>query len=425
MRRVVSAILVVLLFSLSSLTASAQQREQVTITFWNGWGGARIPLMEKMIADFEALYPWIKVENQIINLGNQRIEQLLLAVAAGTPPDVVMIDRADIPNFVRQDILLPLDSYIEADGLDLGIFYEPEIGSAQYAGRTWSLPIPTAGAKQLLFYNRDLLLQAGLSEADIPANWAELEEVSRRLTRFNADGSLEQLGFTPTSVPDAGWDFWLFSNGGRLLSDDARTLTLNTPEAVDTLEWFVSFVDTIIGGYPNLQAFPGTFLDGKRAFSMEGSWRWYELKAVNPDLPMGIALPPAGPNGEPVNLVDRGWSYGIPKGVEHPYESWLLIQYMTTHPDAACWFMVQQGRPSPVRACNQDPALFEANPYLDVIGEALVRGYQIPISPIHTQLFDSIRQLAQRALAGEPIQGLLEDAQRRLQAELDQAWAQQ
>ncbi len=422
MRRIVNAILVVLLLSLSSLTVSAQ-REPVTITFWNGWGGARIPLMEKMIADFEAQYPWIKVENQVIGLGLDRIEKLLLAVAAGSPPDVVMIDRVDIPNFVRKDVLMPLDSYIEADALDLDIFYESEIGSAQFEGRTWGLPIPTAGAKQLLFYNIDLLLQAGLSEGDVPTNWAELEEVARRLTRFNSDGSLEQLGFTPTTVPDAGWDYWLFSNGGRIISDDARTLLLHTPEAADTLEWLKSFVDSVAGGYENLQGFSGTFLESKRAMALEGSWRWYELRAVNPDMPMGIALPPAGPNGEPVNLVDRGWSYATPSGAQHPYESWLLIKYMTTHPDAACWFMHQQGRPSPVRACNQDPALFDTNPYMNVIGEALVRGYQIPISPIHSQLFDEIRKLAPRALLGEPIQGLLADAERRLQLELDQAWA--
>ena len=414
------------LLTLFSAGAGAQtQREPVTLRFWNGWGGARIPLMEKMIADFEALYPWIKVENEVIGLGIDRIEKLLLAVAAGSPPDVAMVDRVDIPNFVRKDVLVPLDDFIRADGLDLSIFYESEIGSAQYEGRTWGLPIPTAGAKQLLFYNIDLVLQAGMSENDIPKNWAELEAAARRLTRFNADGTLEVLGFDPTIVPDAGWDYWLISNRGRIISEDARTLYLQTSDAADTLEWLKSFVDSVAGGYQNVKAFTASFARGVRGLSLEGSWRWYEIKAYDPNLNMGISLPPAGPKGEPVNLVDRGWSYAIPKGAKHPYESWLLIQYMTTHPDAACWFMHQQGRPSPVRTCNQDPALFENNPYMNVIGEALVRGYQIPISPIHSQLFDSIRQILPSVLEGAPIQGLLADTERRLQLELDQAWASQ
>ncbi len=72
-----------------------------------------------------ALYPWIEVENEVISLGNERIERLILAVASGSVPDVVMIDRADIPMFVRKGILHPLDEYIEKDGLDTSIFYEP------------------------------------------------------------------------------------------------------------------------------------------------------------------------------------------------------------------------------------------------------------------------------------------------------------
>lgn len=427
MRR--TLVLAVVIGILLASTAFVDAQVRVKLRFWNGWGGARIPLMEKMIADFEALYPWIEVENEVISLGNERIERLILAVASGSVPDVVMIDRADIPMFVRKGILHPLDEYIEKDGLDTSIFYEPEIASSRYAGSTYVLPIPTAGAKQLLFVNNDIFAESGLSEQDIPRTWAELEEVSRKVTRREADGSLEILAFDPLFVPDAGWDFWLFSNGGTIVSEDLRTVKLVTPEAISTLEWIRSFVDVINGGIEAMQAhaakYTSGFADGRVAMSLRGSWDWYILRQTVPDINMALAMPPAGPNGKSINLVDKGWGYGIPKGAPHPYESWLLIKYMTTAEEAACWFMREQARPSPVIACNQDPELVESNPYMHVIGEALMAGYQIPITPIHSQLFAEIRTVTSPVMRGQSILGVLQETERRAQAMLDEAWAEE
>lgn len=419
-------IVALLILCCSATVALAQKNETVTLRFVNGWGGARIPLVEKMIADFEAIYPWITVQNEVVTLGTVP-EQLMLQVAGGTAPDVVMYDRADIPNFVHHNLVQPLDPYIERSQFDLSIFYEPEIRSAQFQGSTWSLPLPTAGAKQLTFYNIDLLEQAGLSEADFPRTWEELEAVARRLTRVDGEGRLTQLGFDPRVVPDAGWDYWLFTNGGELLQDE-RTVTVNTAAAVDTLGWIQAFVNEINRGVPAMSEFGNTggtgFVNGRVAMYNAGSWQWFIHRDQNPALNQGLAMPPHGPNGRHLNLTDLGWGYGIPTGVAHPEESWLFIEYMTSHPDAACWFMQEQARPSPVIACNQDPVLFDENPYMPVIGEALVAGYSPIITPIHRQLFGRIRSVQTEVLNGASILGALEEAQRQAQIMLDEAWAE-
>ncbi len=402
--------------------ALAAERETVTLTFWNGWGGTRVPLMEQLLAKFQQRYPWIKVQNQVISLGNDRIEKLSLAVAAGTPPDVAMIDRADIPGFVEKGMLEALDPFIARDRFNLNIFYQPEIEFAQFQGKTWGLPIPTAGAKQLLFYNIDMLQEAGLDPKAPPTTWSDLEAAARKLVRREGD-KLTQIGINPLSVSDASWDFWLVNNNGKILSDDGRQVAFNSPKGRETLRWLIDFHERINGGNAGLNSLGGGFVQRKAAMAILGSWEWFNIKTQVPEINMGIALPPHGPGAQSVNPITRGWSYAIPKGAKHPYESWLLIKYLTSEEEAACWFMVQQGRPSPVKKCNMLPELRRANPYLDVIGEILARGVRVPITPVHSQLFALIARAQTDAVSGKMAPDLaIETVAREAQALLDEAY---
>lgn len=410
-------------------TTGLAQTEVVTIRLLHGWDGTRLPLMQEMLDDFQAQYPWFQVETELTPLGDHRIEKFLVAVASGTPPDVVMIDQADLPSFVSMGVLHSLDPFIERDGIDLGMFYEPEIISSQYAGSTYALPMATAGAKQLLYYNLDIIEEMGVSQIDMPRTWDELERVARKLTQRDLEGNLTLLGFNPLHVPDAGWDFWLYSNGGQALSDDARTVTVNTDRAFETVDWLTSFVNEINGGISAMNQLGdvtwGGLLTQRMALSLGGSWEWFRLRATNPELRLGIAMPPAGAYGEPVNLVDKGWAYAIPAGVANPDASWELLKWLTIEESAAGWFMQEQGRPSPVRAFNLGPELEAANPYLPVIGEALEAGYVIPVTPIHTRLFGRIRQVPHQVLNERlGIREVLEETQRAAQIMLDEMWAE-
>ncbi|HEX6971408.1 MAG TPA: ABC transporter substrate-binding protein, partial [Limnochordia bacterium] len=411
----------ILIFTLAVPMAAAE-REAVTLQFWNGWGGTRIPLMEQMLERFMQKYPWIQVENQVIGLGNDRIEKLTLAVAAGAPPDVAMIDRVDIPAFVAEGMLEPLDPFIARDRLDLGIFYEPEISLAQFEGRTWALPIPTAGAKQLMFYHMDLFREAGLDPAAPPRTWTELEAAARKLTIRQGDG-LVQAGINPLSVSDASWDFWLYNNNGAVLSPDGRRVAFDDARGRQTMRWLVDFHQRINGGSAMLATLGGGFIQRKLAMQIAGSWEWYNFRRQDPSLELAIALPPHGEGATSVNPISRGWGYAIPAGADHPYESWLLIKYLTTEPEAACWFMIQQGRPSPLKQCNLAPEMRQSNPYLDVIGEILVHGVQVPITPVHTRFFELVARAQADAISGRLApDAAIESAAREAQALLDEAY---
>ena len=89
-----------------SMTATAQNPDcegDVTLTYWHHWGGNRIPLQEHQVAAFEDAHPGICVDNVFLPWDN-RLQNLLAAIAAGNPPDVTMFGRQDLPFFAATEI---------------------------------------------------------------------------------------------------------------------------------------------------------------------------------------------------------------------------------------------------------------------------------------------------------------------------------
>lgn len=359
--------------------ALAEEREPVTLTLYNIWGGSRIPLMEEQLRRFEEKYPWITVQNQVG--GHDLIEeQALVAIASGAPPDVLMIDRLNIPAFVEGGYIQPLDPFIAKSDLDLSIFYDSEIQSCQYKGKTYTLPLPTASLS-LLYYNRALFAESGLDPNQPPETWDQMAQYAKRIQRISADGTVEICGASINYFPRHRLAQLAYCNGATIFGEDGLSFNYLEPEVHETARWVADFVSSVPIG--------GNFQEGTRAMETNGEWVFFYIKKGNPNLDFGMGLVPHGPQGEYRNVVAAAWSYGIPAGVKHPYESWLLVEFLTTSEEGAKYFTFEQARPSPVREFTQDPAYFDINPYWDVIGQALERSVSIPPSPVARKVIDA------------------------------------
>lgn len=163
-RRMMCLILCLMVICAISVQAassnSAEQREPVKLVLANHWTGARIPLMDEQLRQFEQLYPWITVENQVGSPGQAADQKYTVAIISGAGPDVWMVQRNRVPEFVEKGLLQPLDPFMEQEAFNMNIFYPSEQASCQYLGKTYVLPMPAASLS-LLYYNRTLLSQGG------------------------------------------------------------------------------------------------------------------------------------------------------------------------------------------------------------------------------------------------------------------------
>jgi multiple sugar transport system substrate-binding protein len=417
-----------------SMTVSAQNPDcegDVTLTYWHHWGGNRIPLMEEQVAAFEDANPGICVDNVFLPWDN-RLQNLLAAIAAGNPPDVTMFGRHDLPFFAATESIIPLDDYMAADGISADMFLPSEFAGTQYSGKTWMLPLPGGGALQIVWYNTDHFAEAGIEE--FPETWVEMLEVAVAL-RIGDGSFLERVGFNAQAVGGfTSFATWLNANGQDWISADLRTVTINNEAGVQTLDFMQKMVD-INYSIEELNAFwemagefdQGPLIQGLVSIEVNGSWTLFQVESHAETLNYDVAPIPFGPSGS----ADRrgsthgGWGYMIPKNAAHPDEAWQLVKWLTAQVDdkGACWFIQQQQRPSPLLECDGYLKDGVTHPRAESLLGVAALDNVVPVSPVQPEAAQIINRMAEDVLFGDSsIEDALASAEAEVQALLDGFW---
>jgi ABC-type glycerol-3-phosphate transport system substrate-binding protein len=209
--------IVMLLATLAGLKPQAWAAgSQTTITFVNTAGAVAYvkPLIQKAIADFEADNPDIKI--QAIDVPFVNIEtQLATMAAAGNLPDVTQVTNNEIATLQSRNQLAPLDSY---DPQLLGTLAPASIRVGTVQGKLYGLPWDFGPSE--LFYNRDLMKQAGLDPASPPRTLDQfmtdlLQAKSRipNVVAFGLDTTIRTFGLDQNWAPMLA--FWCESEQER------------------------------------------------------------------------------------------------------------------------------------------------------------------------------------------------------------------
>ena len=158
--------------------------EPTTITVW-GWPAADVAY-QSFVADFEAKYPDIKLDIQMMPTADEHTK-LLAALAAGAgAPDVAMIEINYIDKFVAKGGLVNLLD----EPFNAGV-YEKDMVPYKWAQATAPdgrlVAFPWDIGPETFFYRRDLFEQAGLpsdpeSVAKLVSTWPGFIDVAKKLT---------------------------------------------------------------------------------------------------------------------------------------------------------------------------------------------------------------------------------------------------
>ncbi len=421
-------------FSLAVHAQNADCEGDVTLTYWHHWGGNRIPLMEEQIAAFEDANPGICVDNVFLPWDN-RLENLLTAIAAGDPPDVTMFGKQDLPFFAATESIIPLDEYMETDGISPDIFVPSEFAGTQFNDKTWMLPLPTGGAINIMWYNKDHFAEAGLDPENFPETWAELLAAAEALTMGDG-GFLDRVGLNPLAIGN-NFRVWLNSNGQDWISDDLRTVTINNQAGIEVLEFLKTFTDDINYGIEEVNSFyemtgefdQTPFILGLDSMNVNGSWQLFQYEEFADELNYGITAVPYGPSGSPDRRGSAigGWGYMIPKNAAHPDEAWQLVKWLTTEMEGkgACWFIQQQQRPSPLVDCDgylKDGVTHERAG--EILAVAALDNV-VATSPVQPEADQILNRMIDEVMFDEKTaEQALADAEAEIQALLDTFWAE-
>ncbi len=416
---------------------ASSQDNAVTIRYWNWWDVGRQALMDEIIAGFQEEFPNITVEN-VPQTWDRRDEVVVTAMAGGDPPEVLMATRQEIVRFADSGAIIPIDSYVESSGIDLAAYYESEIASMWWKDQLYALPMPTAGGETgIYFYNTRLFEEAGLDPAAPPATWDELDAAAEALTILSSDGAIEQMGVN-LGVNYTAFLSQLYCNNGTLYSDDLKTVTFNSEQGVETLQWLLDFVNRHYGGQQAVLDWdtavqPGEdrFHQERLAIQFQNVSQFFHIKDKAPDVQYNVSFRPYNSNNpeaksQGVAAMTFGWGYIIPVGLEPDVEAaaFEFVKRITYDDSGACWFMLQQERPSPLIACNENPEYAELNPHWDKVQQMLETDVSVGVVPVQSQVFSTLMDYVDLVGFEEmsPQEGL-DMAAEEAQAILDEFWA--
>ncbi len=339
-----AAITAVALLAGCSGTASQEIAETApdhlegTVSLWHFFSDREAEVIQSVVDDFETANPDVTVE---VNSG-QDDEKLQKAISAGNNVDVGISYSTDIVGaFCSSGAFRDLGPYIDRDGIDLDQFTDTVRSYTEFEGTRCALPV-LADAYGL-YVNDDLLAAAGYDHA--PQTLEELKEMALAMTTYNADGSIDVLGFNPLmgyyeNTPTN----WALTVGAEWLNSDGTSAIGSDPVWAEIIQWQKDFVDEI--GYDKLQAYSAgmgqefsadnAFQVGKVAMNIDGEYRTAFIADQAPDLNYSTSPIPT--------LADHsdrfGGGYvtgnigGIAKGSENPELAWALLKYLTTDTDA-------------------------------------------------------------------------------------------
>lgn len=376
---------------------TTKKTEKVKIVFARGKDatGATVKLVE----EFNKKHPNIQVEIREMpsDTGQSHDQYVTMFSAQSSEIDVFDLDVIWPAEFAQAGYLLPLDNFIQRDGINLDDYIAGAVEAGNFEGKQYALPkfIDTG----LLFYRKDLV-------KEVPKTWDDLIKMAKELkgqggTKFGYLMQAKQYeGLVCNFVEFAA------SYGGKIL-DEQGNVVINNPQTIKGLKKMIEvvnsdFVPKDITNFTEPESHTA-FLEGQSPFIRNWPYQYAlaqdksQSKIVDK---VGVAPLPAGDSGSAATL--GGWMAGINKYTKHPEEAWEFLKYMVG-PEGQK-FTATIGGSAPTYLPLYDDAevqaaspLFANKDFVNGISAAVPR----PTSPIYPKISEIIQIEVSKALAGQ------------------------
>jgi multiple sugar transport system substrate-binding protein len=327
------------------VTATAEPAEppsedaKIILRVGTGDSGEGLNPHQEIIARFEEANPDILVQLEAVS-GRDYYTRLFTQIAAGDAPDIMQIGDDAVPRFVGAGAFLPLDAYIAGDyPLDTGIYLPGVLDPGQWEGQQWLLPKDFS--PMAVYYNKALFDEYGVEYPQDGWTWDDLVETAKSLTLdTDGDGKTDIWGAQLTANWTTGFEYWIATAGGRLISEDGTQFAgyMDSPESIAAVQFFSDLyhVHQVAPPPADFSLWAGgnsEFDNGKAAMRLFGRWPQAGYRE-NPNVDLAVVGVPAG--AQRANILFWG-GFGIFSGSEHPEAAWRFLRFYTGEEGSQVW----------------------------------------------------------------------------------------
>ncbi|WP_158738025.1 extracellular solute-binding protein [Alteribacillus sp. YIM 98480] len=317
--------------------------------------------------------------------------------------DVIFADDPWMPMLAGGGFLTPLD--------ELGYELDEDFAKMSREVSMWPAPsgprlpnsdpneepraygIPQVGNVQMFFYRKDILDKA-------PETWSELETVIE-----DHQGEIE-YGFVHRGARgDAiatNFNAFLWSHGADFF-DENWNVTLDSPEAIEALEYYVGLTKYAPDGIANYDAdsIGRVMSQGESLTSIV--WPAWGETMEDPEKSdvvgdIGYSLVPRAEDGSFSPMIGN-WILGIPKASENKKAALEFITWASST-ESQKEITKLGGVPSRTGVL-KDPELLEEKPYLQAVSEGLENAKFRPRTPLYSEIATIYGTYLNQALTGD------------------------
>ncbi|MEG0368820.1 MAG: extracellular solute-binding protein, partial [Hungatella sp.] len=192
--------------------------------------------------------PDVTIEYTVLT-GDQFKETVISAIKAGNAPDLFPIPSGmKLSSVVDENWYMPMNEYVTDEFL--GSFGDGALneGITTLDGKVYVLPEAANIINTLMFYNKDVLKEAGIDETKLPKTWSEFSEVCKKVTEA---GKGKFYGIIDSGAQTNRLELELrslASTAGAKCSDISQLMlvdgqnTMNSPAMVQAFDFFNSLV---------------------------------------------------------------------------------------------------------------------------------------------------------------------------------------
>ncbi len=393
---------------------------KIEIEFWFAGGKTAVKVIQGIVDDYNKSQDKYYVKAVVQADYDETYQKLQASIAGNVAPDVALIEVVPTYNLATKGLLTDLTDTIANDSeFDKDDYINVFMEQGMADGKNYALP--AYGTTQVFYYNRALFEKAGVKEEDIKT-WNDLN---------NAYDKVKAAGGTyvwePMWGPDNLVDVSL-SNGAKLLSDDGKTVLINSPEWVEVWDSFGKWINTdktmaIHSGGEGWEYWYSTMDDAVNGVA--GGYTGSSGDQADLDFSVVAAMEQpawkdgtvATPTAESKNLVSINASSDEEKAGAYDF-----MKFFTNPENQANW-SINTGY-VPVRSSAKDTESYKA--YSSEHPEILVPLAQsqhatvAPIDPTGGAIYDALKTAADKVeIEGVPAKEALDEACKTAQAALD------
>jgi multiple sugar transport system substrate-binding protein len=328
---------------------------------------------------------------------NGQLAQLTANLQAGSPVyDVIAMDVIWTAEFASAGWIIPLESSM----FHLGDFLQPAVDTAMYNGHLWAVPYYSNA--DVLYYRKDILAKAGKTP---PTTWAQLVDDAKTIApRYGLQGYAGQL--SPYEGLTVNFADALQSAGGSILSPSGTTVTVDSSQALEGLDFLVDGLQQ--GWIPQSsltyeeESSAADFESGKLLFLNNWPFIYGQTSQPGPGNKVygkvGVAPLPGldGPGSSSLG----GANLAVSAFSRHQATAIAFIRYLTSLPEER-QMLVDSNLPPVWTSLYSDPAMVKQFPYLPVVKQAILTAQPRPSIIDYDQASLAISSAVYQALTGK------------------------